>query len=107
MKRCVLALLLLVLVLPVLLLPAMASASTILAPAIVIASNSEPAPEETEPPEATIPPEMELLATLLDKTLLFFQFEFTVFGFTLSFWGILLFLIIAGIVITLIGRFIR
>lgn len=67
----------------------------------------DPDPEVSESPELTVPPEMELLATLLGKTLPFFQFEFTIWGFTFSFWKIMLFSIIAGIVICLIWRFMR
>lgn len=129
MKRIALAALLLCLAVPALLAPAFAAAGASEDPSAEVTESVSPDPEvsessdleaselpdpeasgspqPTESPEPTIPPEMEIMRDILSGTLPFFQFKFTVFGFTLSFWDVLLFELIAGILIYLIWRFMR
>lgn len=107
MKRIVLAALFLCLAVPALLAPAFAAASDAAEPSAEVTEEVSPDPEVSESPEPTIPPEMELLGTVIGATLPFFQREFFVFGFTISYWDIMLFDILAGIVIYLIWRFMR
>lgn len=49
---------------------------------------------------------MTELAAVLSAVLAIFQMEFTVSGFTFSFWQIFLFLIVAGAVVFLISRWV-
>lgn len=37
-------------------------------------------------------------------TLELFQLEFTIYGFTFSFWNVLLFVVVGGLVMSFIGR---
>lgn len=48
---------------------------------------------------------MEDLQALIQVIVQIMQIQFTIWGFTLSFWGIMLSLLVGGIVITLIVRF--
>lgn len=49
---------------------------------------------------------MSELASVLSAVLSVFQIEFTLYGFTFSFWQIFLFLIVAGAVIYLVVRWV-
>ena len=49
---------------------------------------------------------MTELASVLSAVLGIFQIEFTVSGFTFSFWQIFLFLIVAGAVVFLVCRWV-
>lgn len=50
---------------------------------------------------------MDDLKALIDTFIQIMQIPFTIWGFTLSFWDIMLALLVGGIVISLIGGFFR
>lgn len=45
------------------------------------------------------------LVALMDSTLSLFKIKFTIYGYTMSFWEIFLWVILAGIVVGFIGGF--
>lgn len=48
---------------------------------------------------------MEDLAALIQTVVDLMRFEFTIWGFTLSFWGILIWSLIAGLIVWAVMRF--
>lgn len=47
---------------------------------------------------------MSDFSAMMEATLNLFKYEFTIYGFTFSFWNVFLFVIIGGIALAFIGR---
>lgn len=44
------------------------------------------------------------LGAIIQATLNLFKYEFTIYGFTFSFWNVFLFVVVGGLALSFIGR---